>query len=105
MQSNCTAQLTTLGDCAGQKRHAHIGGHASDDAVERSELEARRARPAELAHQLLESLPIRAARPKHEDGRSRGRRSVSQSRKALPAARRQKHKLLLRTPPPPPNAR
>jgi len=39
MQSNCTAQLTTLGDCAGQRRHAHIGGHASDDAVERSELE------------------------------------------------------------------
>ena len=58
MQSNCTAQLTTLGDCAGQKRYAHIGGHASDYAVERSELEARRAWPAELAHQLLESLPI-----------------------------------------------
>jgi hypothetical protein len=95
MYSNSTAHLTTLDDRAGQKRHPHTGGYASDDAVERSELEARRAWPTELAHELLESLSIRAASSKYEDGRARCRRSGSQGRKGLPPTRRQKHKLLL----------
>src|SRR5215813_13026853 len=95
MYSNSTAQLTTLDDRAGQKRHPHTGGCASDDAVERSELEARRAWPTELAHELLESLSIRAASSKYEDGRPRCRRSGPQGRKGLPPTRRQKHKLLI----------
>ena len=95
MYSNSTAQLTTLDDRAGQKRHPHTGGYASDDTVERSELEARRAWPTELAHKLLESLSIRAASSKYEDGRPRCRRSGPQGRKGLPPTRRQKHKLLI----------
>src|SRR5215471_10101713 len=96
MYSNSTAHLTTLDDRAGQKRHPHTGGYASDDAVERSELEARRAWPTELAHELFEALSIRAASSKHEDGRPRCRRSGSQGRKGFPSTRRQKHKLLLK---------
>src|SRR5262249_61847747 len=95
MYSNSTAQLTTLDNRAGQKRHPHTGGYASGDAVKRSELEPRRAWPTELAHELFEPLSIRAASSKYEDGRPRCRRSGPQGRKGVPPTRRQKHKILI----------
>ena len=59
--------LAALGDCARQKRYAHIGSHASDHTVECAELETGCRRPAELGHHLLEPLPIRASGPEDEN--------------------------------------
>ena len=65
-----TGLIAALGDRARQQRHAHIGRHTADDAVERAEFEAGGRRPAEFAHQLLEPLAIGASRAKDEDRRA-----------------------------------
>ena len=46
---NCSAMLAAIRDGAGQKRHAHVGGYASNDTVERAELKTGCRRPSELA--------------------------------------------------------
>jgi hypothetical protein len=63
MSPDVAFEFAAFDDGAGEHRHAHVGGDAADDAIERTELETGRARPAKFSQDLLEALPVGAARP------------------------------------------
>ena len=76
---------------ARQQRYAHVGGDATDHAVERAEFEPRRRRPAEFGEHLFEPLAVSAAGAEHQRGRAGFRRAGAQAGEVLPAARGDQH--------------